>query len=86
MRTNNKPRPTRKWPRNMQPNIFRVDTSFRSSYPFDSLKHGDVIEVERPDSAREVFRRWRKLRQRKAQLVSSLSSPRFLFFIDEQIV
>jgi hypothetical protein len=70
----------------MQPNIIRVDTSFKSPYPFDSLKHGDVIEVEHPTSAKEVFRRWRKLRQRQAQLIQSLTSPRLLFFIDEQIV
>jgi hypothetical protein len=70
----------------MQPKIIRVDTSFKSPYPFDSLKHGDVIEVEHPTSAKEVFRRWRKLRQRKAQLVSSQSFPKLLYFIDEQIV
>ena len=70
----------------MQPNIFRVDTSFKSSYPFDSLKHGDVIHVEHPNSAKEVFRRWRKLRRREAQLVASRISPKFLFFIDEQLV
>jgi hypothetical protein len=46
----------------------------------------DVIEVEHPNSAKEVFRRWRKLRQRKAQLVSSQSFPKLLYFIDEQIV
>jgi hypothetical protein len=70
----------------MPPNIIHVDTRFKSRYPFDSLKHGDVIEVEHPNSAKEVFRRWRKLRQRKAQLVSSQSFPKLLYFIDEQIV
>lgn len=69
-----------------QPNIIRVDTTFKSAYPFDSLKHGDAIQVEHPNSAKEVFRRWRKLRERKAQLVSSLTSPKLLFFIDEQLV
>ena len=70
----------------MPPNVIRVDTVFRSPYPFDSLKHGDVIEVAHPNSAREVFRRWRRVRKRNAQLVKSLTSPNMLFFIDEQIV
>jgi hypothetical protein len=69
-----------------QPKFIRVDTTFKSSYPFDSLKHGDAIEVRNINSAREVFRRWRKARRRQAQLVGSLTSPRLLFFIDEQIV
>lgn len=69
-----------------QPQFIRVDTTFKSAYPFDSLKHGDVIQVEHPNSAKEVFRRWRKVRQRKAQLIQSLTSPKLLFFIDEQLV
>jgi len=69
----------------MQPSVFLVDATFRSSYPFDRLKHGDAIEVQHPDSAKEVFRRWRRARQRKAQLVTSRSQPRILFFIDEEL-
>jgi hypothetical protein len=70
----------------MQPNVIRVDTRFRSSYPFDTLKHGDIIEVDHPNSAKEVFRRWRKRSKRKAQLVTSSISPRLLHFIDESVV
>jgi hypothetical protein len=69
----------------MQPSVFQVDTTFKSAYPFDRLKHGDAIEVRHPQSAKEVFRRWRKARQRKAQLVPSLTQPGVLFFIDEEL-
>jgi hypothetical protein len=56
----------------------------RERYDFDALKDGDAIEVRSVNSAREVFRRWRKRTGRKAQLVRSTDPERanFLFFID----
>ena len=60
-------------------------TGKRERYDFDALQHGDAIEVTSPNSAREVFRRWRKRTGREAQLVRSAEPGResFLFFIDE---
>lgn len=60
-------------------------TGKRERYDFDALKHGDAIEVDSINSAREVFRRWRKKTGRKAQLVRSVEpgQERLLFFIDE---
>lgn len=69
----------------MTPTIIRIKKS-SSKYRFDTLKHGDVIEVEHPTSAKEVFRRWRKRHARTAQLIQSQISPKLLIFIDEQLV
>ena len=56
----------------------------RERYDFDALKHGDAIEVQSVNSAREVFRRWRKRTGRKAELVRSTDPERgnLLFFIE----
>jgi hypothetical protein len=60
-------------------------TGKRERYDFDALQHGDAIDVDSINSAREVFRRWRKRTGRKAQLVRSTEPghQRLLFFIDE---
>jgi hypothetical protein len=57
----------------------------REHYDFSALQHGDAIEVTSPNSAREVFRRWRKRTDTKAQLVRSREPGQegLLFFIDE---
>jgi hypothetical protein len=61
----------------------------RERYDFDALKHGDAFEIEpsKIDSAREVFRRWRKRTGRRAQLVRSTTrgQENLLFFIDEKV-
>jgi hypothetical protein len=69
----------------MPPNIIRVDPSV-SRYRFDSLQHGDAIEVNSKPGAQEMFRRWKKASGRRGRLVPSRDFPRLLFFIDEQIV
>jgi hypothetical protein len=60
-------------------------TGKRERYDFSALHHGDAIEVDSINSAREVFRRWRKRTGRKAHLVRSVEpgQERLLFFIDE---
>lgn len=66
-----------------QPNVIRVETQ-KSRYRFDELKHGDALEVDHPESARELFRQWRSRNKRKgAQLVKSQQSPKILYFIDD---
>jgi hypothetical protein len=59
-------------------------TGKRERYDFGALQHGDAIEVDSINSAREVFRRWRKRTGRNAQLVRSAEpgQERLLFFID----
>ena len=66
-------------------NIRRVDTS-TSRYRFDSLKHGDAIEVASKAGAQEMLRRWKRATGRRARLVPSRDFPNVLFFIDETIV
>jgi hypothetical protein len=54
-------------------------------YPFDSLEHGDAIEVESIPGAREMFRRWReKTGRRQTKLISNKvpGFEHYLFFID----
>ena len=63
-------------------------TAVRDRYDFDVLRHGDAIEVNSINSAREVFRRWRKHTGRRAQLVRSSEKGQegLLFFIDSDMV
>lgn len=69
----------------MPQNFVRVDTKY-SRYRFDSLKHGDKIEVSSRLGAREMFRRWKKARGRQARLIASLDYPNVFTFIDESLV
>jgi hypothetical protein len=69
----------------MSPTIVRVDTS-GSRYRFDSLKHGDLLEVKSKPGALEMFRRWKKAKGRQARLIPSHEFPNVLIFIDESIV
>jgi hypothetical protein len=69
----------------MSPNIVRVDTT-ASRYRFDSLKHGDLLEVNSKSGALEMFRRWKKAKGRQARLIPSQQFPNMLVFIDESIV
>jgi hypothetical protein len=66
----------------MSPSIRRVDTT-ASHYRFDSLRHGDAIEVTSKSGALEMFRRWKKLKGRRGRLVSSRDYANVLFFIDD---
>jgi hypothetical protein len=69
----------------MTVNIVRVATPV-SRYHFDSLKHGDAIEVVSKPGAQEMFRRWKKAKGRRGRLVPSREFPNLLFFIDETII
>jgi hypothetical protein len=69
----------------MQPNILQVAPHV-SRYRFDSLKHGDAIEVASKASAQEMFRRWKKRTGRTGRLVALPEHPRLLFFLDQSIV
>ena len=69
----------------MQPNILRVAPHV-SRYGFDSLNHGDAIEVASKASAQEMFRRWKKRTGRRGRLVALAEHPNLLFFIDQSIV
>jgi hypothetical protein len=55
----------------------------RAHYDFDLLRHGDAIEVASKPSAREMFRRWKRVNGRRGRLVSSREHPHLLFFLDE---
>ena len=52
-------------------------------YDFDSMQHGDAIEVASKPACREMFRRWKLARGRHGRLISSREHPRLLFFLDE---
>jgi hypothetical protein len=69
----------------MQPTILRVAPR-ESRYRFDSLTHGDAIEVASVASAQEMFRRWKKRTGRGGRLVSLPDQPNLLFFLDRNIV
>jgi hypothetical protein len=69
----------------MQPTILRVN-SRESRYRFESLRHGDAIEVASRASAQEMFRRWKKRHGRTGHLISLPDQPNLLFFIDQSIV
>lgn len=56
---------------------------FRPKYDFDAMRHGDAIDVERPNAARVMFIRWRRKTGRRARLTSSRDFPNRLFFIDD---
>ena len=58
----------------------------RAHYNFDSLKHGDAIEVASTESAREMFRRWKRATGRPGRLVRSRLYPRLLFFVDDTAI
>ena len=66
--------------------VIRVKPEKTPMYDFDALRHGDVLEVENPASAREMFRRWKKRHHRHELLVASPNSPWLLFFIDDEVV
>jgi hypothetical protein len=72
----------------MPPNVVRVDIpgSRYSHYHFDSLKHGDLLEVKSKLGALEMFRRWKKTKGRRARLITHREYPNVLIFIDESIV
>ena len=67
------------------PTILRIDTR-SSRYRFDSLKHGDAIEVSSVAGAMEMFRRWKKIKGRRGRLIPSRDSFNTLFFIDDDVV
>jgi hypothetical protein len=69
----------------MQPTILRVKP-IESRYRFDSLRHGDAIEVVNRASAQEMFRRWKKRNGRAGRLVALPDQPNLLFFIDQSLV
>jgi hypothetical protein len=69
----------------MQPTIMRVIPQV-SRYRFDSLRHGDAIEVASRAGAQEMFRRWKKKTGRSGRLVSIPEQPNLLFFLDQSIV
>ena len=73
----------------MPSNIFRVDT-MGSRYPFDSLKHGDTLQVNSIRGAQEMFRRWKNAKstdkRRRGRLVPSREYADVLVFIDETII
>jgi hypothetical protein len=52
-------------------------------YDFDSMQHGDAIEVASKPACREMFRRWKRAHGRHGRLVSSREHPSLLFFLDE---
>ena len=56
---------------------------FRPKYDFDAMRHGDAIDVENPNAAREMFARWRRKTGRRARLTVSRDFPKRLFFIDD---
>jgi hypothetical protein len=56
---------------------------FRPKYDFDAMRHGDAIEVENTNAAREMFARWRRKTGRRARLTVSRDFPNRLFFIDD---
>ena len=47
------------------------------------MQHGDAIEVENLNAAREMFARWRRKTGRRARLTVSRDFPKRLFFIDD---
>jgi transcriptional regulator with XRE-family HTH domain len=61
-------------------------TGKRTRYNFDDMQHGDALECEsmnQVNSAREVFRCWRKRTGRNVQLVLAVKEGRLLLhFID----
>jgi hypothetical protein len=69
----------------MPPNVLRIDTR-GSRYRFDTLKHGDAIEVTSIPGAMEMFRRWKKAKGRRGRLIPSRGSLNTLFFIDDDDV
>jgi hypothetical protein len=69
----------------MQPTILRVKPAL-SRYRFESLKHGDAIEVASKASTQELFRRWKKRNGRTGHLVGLPGEPNLLFFLDQSIV
>jgi hypothetical protein len=64
------------------PRIVRMKP-FHPRYDFNTLKHGDAIEVASKASAREMFRRWRRKTGSCARLVSAIESPNRLYFLDK---
>lgn len=57
----------------------------RTTYNFDMLAHGDAIEVRNSLSAREVFRRWRKVQNKPhLALIPDPENENILFFVDER--
>jgi hypothetical protein len=56
---------------------------FRPKYNFDAMRHGDAIEVENTNAAREMFARWKRKTGRSGRLVTSRDFPNRLFFLDD---
>jgi hypothetical protein len=56
---------------------------FRPKYDFDAMRHGDAIEVENKNAARQMFARWRRKAGRNGRLVASRDIPNLLYFLDE---
>ena len=69
----------------MQPTVLHVKPA-ASRYRFESLKHGDAIEVASKASTQELFRRWKKRNGRTGYLVGLREEPNLLFFLDHQVV
>jgi hypothetical protein len=63
------------------PRVIRM--MVRPLYDFDSLHHGDAIDVESKAGAQEMLRRWRNKTGRRAQLVSIRGLPNRLYFLDQ---
>ena len=55
----------------------------RPKYDFDTMRHGDAIDVENVNAAREMFARWRRKTGRRARLTTSREYPNRLFLIDD---
>ena len=56
---------------------------FRPKYDFDAMHHGDAIDVENKNAAREMFARWKRKTGRRGRLVVSRDYPNRLFFLDD---
>ena len=64
------------------PAILQVQP-FRPRYDFDAMRHGDAIEVENINAARQMFARWRRKAGRRGRLIASRDMPNLLYFLDE---
>ena len=56
---------------------------FRPKYDFDAMRHGDAIDVQNKNAAREMFARWKRKTGRRGRLVVSQDFPNRLFFLDD---
>lgn len=61
------------------------DIPTRFTFDFDRMQHGDAIEVPSVVSAKETFRRWRKVDAEgrdNFRLISDPDNSSRLFFVD----